>query len=169
MTQALPIAQRVDEGGDVAAEHGVNLPAADQHLAPGLTRARLSFLENLVFNGMSRDQAAREANLTPRAGRYIMRDPRCLRVYQAMLAALRASERPKSILKLAELRDQGRSLKVSLDAAKTLAAEPSGAGAINFAIGVNIRAGYVVDVSRHAAAAHRLLASTGSGSIAGVR
>jgi hypothetical protein len=149
----VPVASDLPAEGDDPAE---KLPA-------GMTKTRLLFLEALVFHALPREEAAEAAGITARAGRKIMRDPRCLKIYQQMMTALRASERPKSIARLASLRDAGKSERVQFEAARELAREPSNAPLV--AIGIQnttVMPGYSIHINpEHMRKARGILAAAG--------
>ena len=129
----------------------------------GLSKKRLMLVESMVFSGKNRQEAAAEVGLSDRAARYALSNPAVMKEYRTGLQILRESEKPKSVHRLTELRDQSESLKVALDASKFLASDEPNGPAIHVGLNVNIQPGYVVDISRHAEAARRILRENGVG------
>ena len=119
-------------------------------LGRGLSMKRVQLIEAMVYEGLTRQEAAAQVQMTDRAARYAMADRAVMNAYQGALKILRESERPKSFHRLAALRDQDKSLKVSLDASKALAFDDHGGPVINVGVGVNvaIQPGYIVDLSK---------------------
>ena len=77
--------------------------------------------------------------------------------YQRCLKILRESEKPKSIRRLTELRDQNESKKVALEASKFLATDEQNGPGIALTLNVDVQPGYIIDVSRHAEKAKQIL------------
>ena len=123
----------------------------------GLSRKRLQLIELMVFEGKTRQESAAEIGMTDRGARFALSNPVVLKEYRTSLQALKESEKPRSVHRLAALRDQNESLKVALDASKFLASDEPHGPQINLNIGMNISPGYVVDVSRHAERARQIL------------
>lgn len=131
--------------------------ARNTRLGPGLSSKRILLIEEMIFNGLSRKDAAQKVGMTDRAARYALSDRVVMSAYRNSLQILRESEKPKSIHRLAELRDQSESLKVSLDAAKTLAIEEQRGPTIQLGVNVNVQPGYIVDLSKVAERSRKLL------------
>jgi hypothetical protein len=89
-----------------------------------------------------------------------------LKHYNREIEVLRTGERPKSIHRIAELRDKAESERVSLEAAKYLDSGDRQAGiTVNVGVGVSVQSapGYLVDTSGYdPAAVARVLARSGS-------
>lgn len=126
-------------------------------LGPGLSSKRILLVEEMIFNGLSRKDAAQKVGMTDRAARYALGDRVVMAAYRNSLQILRESEKPKSIHRLAELRDQNESLKVSLDAAKTLANEDRSGPTVQVGVNVNVQPGYIVNLGKHEEKARQLL------------
>lgn len=127
-------------------------------LGRGLSTKRVLLVEAMVFEGLSRQDAAKKVSMTDRAARYALNDRAVMVAYRQQLQILRESEKPKSVHRLAALRDQEKSLKVSLEASKFLAADEHSGPTINLGVNVNVQPGYVVDLSRHGEQARQILA-----------
>jgi hypothetical protein len=114
---------------------------------PGVSARRRKLVDLMISEGLRRDDAAKRLGMSTRGARLAWSSLAVRSYFQRERRALRESEIPRSIHKLAELRDSARSEKVSLDAAKTLATEErSGpSNVINIGIGVNTP-GYIVDL-----------------------
>lgn len=130
-------------------------------LGKGLSKRRLQLIEEMVFNGLTRQNAAEKIGLSDRGARYALSEPVVMAEYRKSLQVLRESEKPRSIHKLAELRDQNRSLKVSLEASRTLAADAPNGPTINVGLNVNVQPGYICDISQHAVRARQILQENG--------
>ena len=127
-------------------------------LGRGLSSKRVLLVEAMVFEGLSRQDAAKKVEMTDRAARYALSDRVVMAAYKNCLQILRESEKPKSIHRLAALRDQNKSLKVALDAAKTLGADETGGTSIQIGLAVNVQPGYICDISQHGVRARQILA-----------
>ena len=132
-------------------------------LGRGLSAKRVLLVEAMVYDGISRQDAAVKVGMTDRAARYALSDRACMLAYQNCLRILRESEKPKSIHKLAALRDQDKSLKVSLEASKFLAVDEQSGPTIQVGVNVNVQPGYICDISQHAVRARQILAENRRG------
>lgn len=144
----------------------------NKRLGNGLTKRSRLLVEQMIFHGLSVNQAAQATGMSTRGARMALRRPGVMQFYRSELKLLRESEKPRSILKMAELRDQKKSLKVSFEAAKELGKEPTGALVGNgsmFVGHVNITPGYVIDVSKHSASVEEILRQAGSTKQAAIR
>ena len=82
--------------------------------------------------------------------------------YRQQFALLRESERPRSLHRMAELREDAKSEKVQLEAAKALAHEPVGSRP-SFNINLGITPGYVCAIpAAHLERAREILQRAGS-------
>jgi len=152
----------------LADEGGNNLAAVRERLPAGLTARRKKLIDAMVWQGMSRQQAAASAEMTDRNARIALADGRVLRYFRQQLSALREGEKPRAVHRLGELRDQDKSLKVAVDASKALLHEPAGT-TVNVGIGVGtVKPGYIIQISaENAQKARALLAADGTGAVAG--
>ena len=144
----------------------------NKRLGNGLTKRSRLLVEQMVHFGLSVNHAAQATGMSARGARMALRRPGVMRFYQSELKLLRESEKPRSIIKMAELRDQKKSLKVSFEAARELGKEPTGALVDNrsmFVGQVNITPGYVIDISKHAASVQDVLRQAGSTKQAAIR
>ena len=103
----------------------------DQHLAPitlnqrsqpaanRLTAKVKQAVELMVWHGKPFDQAAAEAGLTTRAMRLALAKPHVMAFYRAEMQVLRSSHEPRSIIRLAEIRDAANNMP-AVQAAKHL-------------------------------------------------
>jgi hypothetical protein len=153
----------------LADDGDADLPAVrEQRMPAGLTARRKKLIDAMVWQGMSRQQAAAAAEMTDRNARIALADGRVLRYFRQQLSALREGARPRAVHRLCALSDQDRSLKVAVDASKALLHEPTGTIVnVGIGVGVSVKPGYIIDVSRHAEKARALLAASGSGAVAG--
>lgn len=126
-------------------------------LGRGLSTKRVLLVEAMVYEGLSRPDAAKQVGMTDRAARYALSDRNVMLAYQNCLQILRESEKPKSIHRLAALRDQNESKKVSLEASKFLATDEHAGQTINVGVSVRVQPGYIVDVSKHAERSRQIL------------
>lgn len=103
--------------------------------------------ERMVFEGLSREEAAKAVGLADTSLRLAFRNPVVLKHYNELIEVLRSGERPKSIHKIADLRDGSKSDRIQLEAAKYLDGGDK-RGDVNVSVNVaNIVPGYIVDVS----------------------
>ena len=144
----------------------------NHRLGAGLTRRTRALVEAMVFQGLNVKEDALATKMTARGAYMALRRRGVMAHYQQQLRILRESEKPKSIHRMAELRDQKKSLKVSFEAARELGKEPSGALVDNrsmFVSQVNITPGYVIDISKHSASVQEILRQAGSTKQASIR
>lgn len=95
---------------------------------------------------LKRQDAAKAVGLADVTLRQALANPMVLQYYNRELDVLRTGERPRSIQRIAELRDKAESERVSLEAAKYLDGgdkRDAGAGVI---VNVGVTPGYMVDV-----------------------
>ena len=150
---------------EVDLETELDLLPVNKRLGNGLTKRSRLLVEAMVHFGLNIREAAEKVGMGDRGARAALRRPGVMQFYQSELRLLRESEKPRSILKMAALRDQKKSLKVSLDASRELAREPAAAQAGNrsmFIGQLNISPGYVCDVSQHASKVQEILRQAGS-------
>lgn len=101
---------------------------------------------------MKRQDAAKAAGLADVTLRQALSNPMVLKFYNAELEVLRTGERPRSIAKIAGLRDSAASERIQLDAAKYLdGGDGRGGVTVNVGVNANIAPGYMVDVSGYTA------------------
>ena len=100
----------------------------DQHLAPiplnsrpanRLTAKVKQAVELMVWHGKPFDEAAAEVGLTTRAMRLALAKPHVMAFYRAEMQVLRSSHEPRSIIRLAEIRDAANNMP-AVQAAKHL-------------------------------------------------
>jgi hypothetical protein len=77
-------------------------------------------IEAIVFEGMTRAQAAEKAGLPIQSARSMLCQPKYLKAMERALQVRRTLERPRNFQRMVELRDQDRHLPVALAAARTL-------------------------------------------------
>lgn len=92
-------------------------PAKPLKLTPAVARA----IDIMVWQGKRFNEAAQEVGLTSRAMRLALQKPHVLAHMKREMQVLRESERPRSICRLTELRDQDDNKMVAFNAAKELA------------------------------------------------
>lgn len=160
MHEVVPLA--VDEDDDVGAEEERLPGVPERRMATGLSRKRLALIDAMVFDGLSRKDAAAKIGITDRASRYALGHPLVMSYYRKQLEVLRQSEKPKSVHRLAELRDQKDSQRIAFEAARELGREPVSSPVINLGIGVNVQPGYVINAGGYGADAQRILDASGS-------
>lgn len=117
----------------------------NQRFGGGLTRRRQKLVEQMFWSGFPRDAAAKASGMTVRGARMALKAPGVMAYYRQQLALLRETERPRSLHRIAELRDGAESEKVSLEAAKTLAHEPT-ESRTSFNMNVMVTPGYIVQI-----------------------
>ncbi|CCE06447.1 hypothetical protein BRAS3843_1730016 [Bradyrhizobium sp. STM 3843] len=95
--------------------------AAQDRSAPGQVTGRLrTAILAMVWEGARRAQAAEKAKMTDHSLRAALKKPHVLAFMNAELRVLRESERPKTIHRLTELRDQDRNANAAVAACKAL-------------------------------------------------
>jgi hypothetical protein len=95
--------------------------AARDRSVPGKVTGRLKHcLELMVWGGLTRDLAAKEAGLKPHSVYVAFRKSHVKAHYLSELGALRDSERSKTFHRLCELRDQDDNRAAAVSAAKAL-------------------------------------------------
>lgn len=113
----------------------------------GLSRNVRAAVEDMVYRGRSRKEAAEAVGIKETSLYQALRNPQVLKHYNDCLDVLRTSERPKSVHKIASLRDKAESERVQLEAAKYLDGGDRRDGGVQVNVGISIQPGYVVDVS----------------------
>lgn len=111
---------------------------------------------------LTRQQAATAAGIADVTLRQALGYPMVLKFYNEQIEVLRTGERPKSIHRIAELRDKAQSERVQLEASKYLDTGDRQSGGVQVNVGVNIAPGYQVDVSQHVQGSDQLLKLAGS-------
>ena len=115
---------------------------------------------------LTRQEAAKKVGIADVTLRNALANPLVLKHYNREIEVLRTGERPKSIHRIAELRDKAESERVSLEAAKYLdSGDKQGGITVNVGVGVAVQSapGYLVDTSRYdPAQVARTLARAGS-------
>lgn len=128
-----------------------------------LSRKVRAACDLMALEGLSRKEAATRVGLSDHSLYLALRNPVVLRYHNEALEVLRTGERGKSVVKIAHLRDNAASERVSLEAAKHLDARgPAGNGGVTVNVGVNVQPGYLVDVAAHSPAAGQILHQAGS-------
>ena len=100
----------------------ITTTAANPHrqaLAKRLTARVRQAVELMVWDGKPYNEAATESGLTVRAMRLALARPHVMAFYKAELQVLRTSEEPRSIIRLAEIRDAANNMP-AVQAAKHL-------------------------------------------------
>jgi hypothetical protein len=90
-----------------------------QALAKRLTARVRQAVELMVWDGKPYNEAATESGLTVRAMRLALARPHVMAFYKAELQVLRTSQEPRSIIRLAEIRDAANNMP-AVQAAKHL-------------------------------------------------
>lgn len=105
-------------------------------------------LDEMLFKGSRRDDAAQAAGMTNHGLREAFKKPHVKAYYNAGLEILRTSERARNISTLADVRDKSENDMARVSAAKTLEqlAEPNGPGGAGGGRS-GARAGWCVDLS----------------------
>lgn len=107
----------------------------DQHLAPitlnqrsqpaanRLTAKVKQAVELMVWSGKPFDQAAAEVGLTTRAMRLALAKPHVMAFYRSEMQVLRSAEHPRSIHRLAQIRDKADNMPAVVAAKHLLETE----------------------------------------------
>lgn len=112
---------------------------------------------------LTRPLAAQAVGLSDITLRAAFRNPVVVHHYNALLDVLRTSERPRSVQRIAVLRDEAESERVQLEAAKYLDGGDARTGShVVVNVGVNVQPGYLTDVSEHMTTAPLILHQAGS-------
>jgi hypothetical protein len=124
-------------------------------------------IELLVFDGLSRPEAAKEAGITDNWLYQKLKLPEVLKYYRVQCEVLRTGQRHRNIKKAIELRDDQKAKyggKVVIEAMKFLENDYSGDHASNNRINVNVlvQPGYICDISEHSVKAKQLLQLSGA-------
>ncbi|UDQ87829.1 hypothetical protein LJE71_16195 [Xanthobacter autotrophicus] len=110
-----------------------------------MTPKRRALIDGMVWRGLKLTEAAIEAGMTERNARMCAQDPTFRAALNMEMAAFKASQRPRNVHRLAELRDQNEAKGAAVQAIRVLedlaqqadAAPPS-----------DVRPGIVVIISR---------------------
>lgn len=113
---------------------------------------------------LKRQDAAKAAGLADVTLRQALANPMVMKHYREQLDVLRTGERPRSIAKIAALRDNAGSERVQLEAAKYLDTGDQARGVtVNVGVGVQVQPGYQVSIpSDMADAGRQMLKLSGS-------
>jgi hypothetical protein len=110
-----------------------------------LTKKIRAAIDQIVFQGLTRADAAKAIGITDNALYQALRKPAVLAYWNEALQVLRTGERPRNLHRLVEIRDQNANLTAAVQAIKLL--EPQEAQGASISLNVNIQAGYVIDLS----------------------
>lgn len=113
-------------------------------------------IEAMVFEGKLRRQAAEAVGMSDESLRQMLLKPHVLAFLNQCMEVLRTSERPRSLLKVVELRDKAESERVQLDAAKYIDGMDRGVHQVGATVinntqinnTVNVTPGYVIKIDR---------------------
>lgn len=127
----------------------------------------LDALQFMAYDKMRRPAAANAAGLADVTFRRYLRNPMVIKEWRALCQDVASGEWAASIGALADVRDSPDApYNAKVNASKALIAaanpEPSKAPSINFNGAVSIRAGFIMDVSEHKAAALQIMQQAGS-------
>jgi hypothetical protein len=104
-------------------------------------------LMSMVWEGLKRPDAAKKAGMSDHGLREALRKPHVKAALTAECQVLRDSHRPRNIHRLAEIRDKADN-QPAVQAIKVLEQIGEDQGArFNIQLGLEIRAGYVIDIS----------------------
>lgn len=145
-------------------------PPAKRYMANTNGSPKVKHAINLMIWGaddglpMRRQDAAKAAGLADVTLRQALANPMVMKFYREQLDVLRTGERPRSIAKIAALRDTAGSERVQLEAAKYLDTGDQQRGVVvNVGVGVNVQPGYAVTIpSDMADAGRQMLKLAGS-------
>lgn len=85
-----------------------------------MTPKRRALIDGMVWRGLKLTEAAIEAGMTERNARMCAQDPKFRAALNAEMAAFKASQRPRNVHRLAELRDQNEAKGAAVQAIRTL-------------------------------------------------
>jgi hypothetical protein len=94
---------------------------------------------------LKRADAAKAVGISDVTLRQALSNPLVVRYYRDQLEVLRTGERPRSIAKIAQLRDKAKSERTQFDAAKYLDGGDRSTG-VTVNVGVNVAPGYLVTI-----------------------
>jgi hypothetical protein len=97
-----------------------SLPTAKQAQTVKITRKVRDAIENMVWHGLPRDQAAEKAGLSDHGLYKALRSPPVKQHYLSELDVLRTSERARNIHRAVEIREQTTNQMASIQAIKLL-------------------------------------------------
>jgi alcohol dehydrogenase class IV len=127
--------------------------AVKDRSAPGRVTGKLkTAIERMVWFGDARADAATAAGLTDHGLRTALRKPHVLAYLRSELALLREGERPRSIHRLIELREQDENRNAAVKAIQVLEELTEGPRATSVSVSLLLQAGYVIDLSERGTA-----------------
>lgn len=137
-----------------AAQKAAALLSKQDKKEPVVGEKTKAAIEAMVFEGKHRKEAAADAGMVDESLRQMLLKPHVLLYLNQCMEVLRTSERPRSLLKVVQLRDKAGSERVQLDAAKYIdgmdrGAHQVGATVVNNTLinnTVNVTPGYVLDL-----------------------
>jgi len=122
--------------------------AVKDRSAPGRTTGKLKIaIDRMVWFGDRRADAATAAGLTDHGLRTALRKRHVLTYLRTELALLREGERPRSLHRLVELRDQDENRNAAVKAIQVLEELTDGPRAAAVSVSLHLQAGYVIDLS----------------------
>lgn len=150
-------------------QHRSGPPSKQQRQYPNGPSPKVKHAIDLMIWGgqdglpLRRSDAAKAAGIADVTLRTALAQPLVLKHYNSQLDVLRTGERPRSIAKIAELRDTAKSERTQLDAAKYLDGGDKGSG-ITVNVGIqNLQPGYAIAVPQdYADGARQMLKLSGS-------
>lgn len=95
-------------------------------------------IEAIVFEGMTRAEAAEKAGLPIRSVRSMLCQPKYLKAMQRAMQVRRALEQPRNIQRAVEIRDQDRHLPAAIAAIRFLAGDGERGAPTGNAVTVNV-------------------------------
>lgn len=124
----------------------VGRPPNPKPPAMGLSKRVKASIELMIFEGLSRKDAARKSGLADNSLYVALRNPEVLRYFNAQMDVLRTGARPQAFHQIATLSESAKSEKVKLDAAKYLESEGKAGSGPVINLGINIAPGYLIDL-----------------------
>lgn len=113
----------------------------------GLSRKVKRAIDAMIWQGMSRKEAASHAELADESMRQALLKPQVIQYYNEQLDVLRTGGRATALNRIVSLARKSDSEKVGLDAAKYLDSNGnSDRPQVNVGVQVNVRPGYVIRV-----------------------
>lgn len=85
-----------------------------------MTPKRRALIDGMVWRGLKLTEAAIEAGMTERNARMCAQDTKFRAALNAEMAAFKASQRPRNVHRLAELRDQNEAKGAAVQAIRVL-------------------------------------------------
>lgn len=131
----------------------------DKRLPPRIRKA----IESMIFEGNTRSQAAASVGLKDNTLLKHLQSPIAARYYSRQLEVLRTSEKARNVHVATVIRESNEPGKTRIEAMKYIdgAHEHSGPN-VQVNVGVQVRPGYIVDISQHAEKAAHILQVSGS-------